>query len=337
MKDEKPGPAERKIEEKVASKRSEVLIAVAILVLIVVLIIVAYKIWGDDCKNEPATSAGNELTSKKLRMKDRYRAGVKENVKAAGMGSQAYDDERLSEFHVGSGRSIAVVDYGRKLESANANVFGWFRIPPSDSIIHLFEKMGHTQPRTEGLDLELKPGQKIFQLMLLRERLTLHLFNAAGTVAQTISVMNENLRDGQWHQIGFSIDTRKGVCIFVDGVQLVHQRSSSGLVTDVHPAVFTVGQSSDAKFFASNVTYSTVGLDKIQASSIYNNGIPQDPTLLIPKLRMWLPLQDRLVYDSIGNMEATTKTGPKRAEKSNGVQERGKFVKKVTPPNTFVY
>lgn len=322
--------AEAKADEEVAAKRSEVIIAVAILVLLVTLVIAASKIWNPKCA-KPVSGATAEPA--KVLMKDRYRGGVRENVKARGMGSESYDDERLSEFHLGAGRAIEVIDYGRLLESATAFVAGWFRVPPSDSIVHLFEKTGHSEPRAKGLDAELKPGQKIFQMMLLRDRLTLHIFNSAGTVAQSVSVMNENLRDGQWHLIGFSVDPSKGVCVFVDGALVGHQRITSGLATNVHPVVFSSGQPSDAKFFASNITYSLQATDKIRASALYNNGIPQDPRLLIPKLHMWLPLQNNMVWDSMQNMKASIVTGAKRVENFDAVHEKGK----ATIPNSFVY
>lgn len=340
MKEAPETPDEQKADEAVASRRSEVIIAVSILILLVILVVVVFKLFGKPCSGESQTTAGKDQTA--LRFKDRYKGGdFQEYIKGKGWGSEAYDDERLSEFYLGGGRFIETVDFRKALMSPNASVFGWFRVPPTDGIIHLAEMYGHSAPRSEGRDADLRPGQKMFQFLLLRDRLTVHLYSPEGGIAQTVSVSNTTVRDGQWHLLGFT-SGKEGVSIYMDGMQLVNQRRSAGIPTNVYPAALSVGKSSDPKFFASNFTFSVSDMGKIKAGALYNNGIPQNPTNIISDLRLWIPMQAGLVSDSTQNSNPVIVSGPKRAEKlmsekSNAdVQSLGRFVKKVKAPTSFL-
>ena len=342
---------DKKADEAVASRRSELIIAVTILLLLVVLVVVAFRLFSKkDCDDSEAstTAGGTKAKAKKsgLAFKDRYRgtAFKPENIHGDVEDPEKYDSLRLHEFRLGDGRFMEAVDMKRTLEAATASVFGWFRIPPSDGIIHLAQKYGHKEPRSPGLTAELKPGQKLFNFMVLKNTLTMNLYGDKGDVAQTVSVAEENIRDGQWHHIGFSV-APSGVCIYVDGMRILHERTGAGIPTNVYPAAFAVGTPSDQTFFVSNVTYSVEPTDSIKASAMYNNGQPTDPKILISGLRAWYPMQSNRAVDLLGNAPGTIGSGParKRAspEKAEGdqfqeVQSMGRFVKKVPVKTTFV-
>lgn len=306
-----------------------------------------------------STTAGSTKTKNNLVFKDRYRgtAFKPENVMGydpdvfytnGDQDPEKYDNFRLHEFRMGNGKFMEAVDYKRALDSSKLSVFGWFRIPPSDGIIHLVQKYGHTEPRSEGLTAELKPGQKLFSFMSLKNVLTLNLYDKFGAQSQTASVRDETVRDGQWHQIGFSVEP-SGICIFVDGLRILHQRTGAGIPTNVYPATFSVGSSSDATFFVSNVTYSVEPMDPIKASAMYNNGQPSDPKILISGLRAWYPFQSNRAVDLMNNAPGVISSGPARQnrkqEKARGktemqqmqeIQSMGRFVKKVATPHSFV-
>lgn len=339
---------DKKADAAVASRRSEVIIAVTILLFMVVLAVVAYRIFAKkDCDSEAATTAGGtKAKTSNLAFKDRYRgkAFKPENIHGDMEDPEKYDSLRLHEFKLGDGTFMEAVDFKRVMDAPTASVFGWFRIPPSDGIVHLAQRYGHTEPRSPGLTAELKPGRKLFSFMALKNNLTLHIYGDDGSTTQSVSVEDKTIRDGQWHNIGFSV-APSGVCIYVDGMKVMHQRTGVNIPTNVYPSALAIGNPSDDMFFASNVIYSVEPTDAIKASALYNNGQPTDPKILISGLRAWYPMQSNRAVDLMGNMMGQMGSGaPRRKaspEKAEGdqfkeIQSMGRFVKKVPLTTSFV-
>lgn len=318
-----------------SAKSIEVATALFITIGIVAVVIITYKWFNPNCEKTKGGVSG--VKNKAVMFKDKYKAENQMIVPLQLNPPAGYDPDswyrvganfpekqnrlRLHEFKVGQNKEILYPDTGRSLESKNAAVAGWFRIPSNtNEKITFFSKTGHDKPRVTNATAEMKPHQKIFELNEENKKLNLNIYDDNGEVSKSISAPTPNLNDGEWHYISFSNGPKYGMNLFLDGAKLVSDRSPPEINNKIHPTRFTVVKDTNPMVVASNISYFIQEIDPITMSALYNGGKPTDPTIMTPFIRSWIPLQNDTVVDVLGNIRGSIVDSSNQKEKSEGEQ-----------------
>lgn len=323
-------------ETVTTNRRVEVLIAVFILLLFVGLAAGAYLVFSDKCTDGVGSgggslggsnAAGKDLKAQHLAFKNRYRSSIFKNEKMrmseVEETGEVHDNLRLHEFKSGEGKYVQILDHKEAMRSKNQSVFCWFRIDPCADRITLFSKMGHDEPIMEDQP-EFFPFQKIYELISTKKKLTLQIYGKDGKMRMSLEGDAPNHRDSQWHQIGFTAG--KDACIYLDGMKIACRTASPSLVTAITPIELVVGESKSCKLHLSNLFVSTDELSKMQASATYNDGTPVNPRLVVPGLKIWIPLQSSALIDMM--MNSKTEIRSIKKEKQSAALEREQEMRK---------